>query len=221
MVSKENKLIALMPPKTASNSIREILQSSGIEFDSPNGLVTFPLIHLKLNEITKIFEIENLSEYKIIQIIRCPYQRYISAYLHQLKILNNSKSVIFHNYSLLEFTEHLSTSIKSDNFISTFYGDRTFVDRSIKNRIHWGGSRLFDTQRSWGSNEFNIHYFKLETISNDFSPISNLLSINPKFIYNINKSNQTRIYESLLTSEIKHIVSDIFDDDFNYFNYSK
>jgi Sulfotransferase family len=221
MIDKNKKIIVLMPPKTASNSIRETLKDAGLAFSIPKKQILTPLIHLKLNEIVNIFEIENLLEYKIFQIVRCPYQRFISSYFHQLRILDGDKSVIFHDYDLLNFTKHLSNTIQSENFISSFYGNRKFVDDSINSGISWGGSRLFDTQKSWSNSNTNVTYFKLEDISNDFLPVNNFLKINSKFFYNINKSNLSHKYESLLTPQIKNIVSEIFHEDFDFFGYKK
>jgi hypothetical protein len=60
MIDKNKKIIVLMPPKTASNSIKLTLKKQGVNFSNPTKKTTSPLIHLKLNEIVDLFEIDNL-----------------------------------------------------------------------------------------------------------------------------------------------------------------
>jgi hypothetical protein len=73
MIDKDKRLIVLMPPKTASNSLKETMEKNGIKFSVPSQKISTPLIHLKLNEIIKNFEVNDLSEYKILQVTRDPY----------------------------------------------------------------------------------------------------------------------------------------------------
>lgn len=219
MIDKDKKLIVLMPPKTASNSLKETIEKNGFQFSIPSQKISTPLIHLKLNEIIKIFEVNDLSEYKILQVTRDPYIRFVSAYFHLMRITHNGRLLKFSNYDFPTFTNHFYESIKTENFIKNFYGNTSFVDHCINNGISWGGSRLFDTQKSWGESEFNISYFKLESISKEISPINDFLSTEIFLLSNINKSNLEHKYGLMLTPKIKDIILEVFEEDFKFFNY--
>ena len=219
MIDKDKKIIVLMPPKTASNSLKETMEKNGIKFTNPIKKISTPLIHLKINEIIEIFEVNDLSEYKILQVTRDPYTRFVSSYFHLMRITHNVELMKFSNYDFDTFTQHFYESIKSENFIKNFYGSNSFVDRCISSGISWGGSRLFDTQKSWGESEFNISYFKLEDISKEISAVNNFLSTKIYSLSNINKSNLDYKYSSMLTPKIKDIILEVFEEDFKSFQY--
>lgn len=219
MISKEEKLIVLMPPKTASNSIKQTLEKHGVKFSSPTKKTNSPLIHLKLNEIVDLFEVDILDEYKIFQIVRNPYERFVSSYFHQMRILHNMGSIKFINYDLNKFSKHLHDTIKSENFLKNFFGDTSFIEMSINNGISWGGSRLYDTQLSWKNLDCNITYFKLEDITSNIQPISDFLQIPLSSLDVVNSSSKNKNYSQLIDDEIKVIVNDIFSEDIQYFQY--
>jgi hypothetical protein len=81
MIDKNKKTIVLMPPKTASNSVRILLEQFGYNFYKDLNLSNIPQIHLMLSEIIKLYNIVDLEEYKIIQVVRDPYHRYVSPQL--------------------------------------------------------------------------------------------------------------------------------------------
>jgi hypothetical protein len=219
MIDKNKKIIVLMPPKTASNSIKLTLKKQGVNFSNPTKKTTSPLIHLKLNEIVDLFEIDNLQEYKIFQIVRNPYIRFVSSYFHQMRILNNVKTIKFINYDLNQFSKHLYDTIKSENFLKNFYGDTSFIEMSIKNGISWGGSRLYETQLSWKNLDCDITYFKLEEVSKNIEPISDFLKIPlPKLDF-VNSFSNGKNYSELIDDEIKLIIEEIFAEDFKSFQY--
>lgn len=219
MIDKNKKIIVLMPPKTASNSIKQTLEKQGVKFSSPTKKINFPLIHLKLNEIVDLFGVDDLNEYKIFQIVRNPYKRFVSSYFHQMRILNNLRTVKFINYDLKQFSEHLHNTINSENFLKNFYGDTSFIEMSIRNGTSWGGSRLFDTQLSWKNLDCKITYFKLEDISVNIQPISDFLEIPLPKLDVVNFHSNGKNYSELIDDEIKLIVEKIFAEDIKVFQY--
>jgi hypothetical protein len=219
MIDKNKKIIVLMPPKSASNSIKQTLEKQGVKFSSPTKKTSSPLIHLKLNEIVDLFEVDDLNEYKIFQIVRNPYKRFVSSYFHQMRILNNLRTVKFINYDLKQFSEHLYNTINSENFLKNFYGDTSFIEMSIRNGISWGGSRLFDTQLSWKNLDCKITYFKLEDISVNIQPISDFLEIPLPKLDVVNFHSNGKNYSELIDDEIKLIVEEIFAEDIKVFQY--
>ena len=208
-----------MPPKTASNSIKQTLEKQGINFSNPTKKTTSPIIHLKLNEIVDLFEIDNLEKYKIFQIVRNPYVRFVSSYFHQMRILNNMRSVKFIDFNLNQFSKHLHNTIKSENFLKNFYGDTSFIERSIKNGVSWGGSRLYDTQLSWKNLNCDITYFKLEEVSVNIQPISDFLKIPLPKLDVVNSFSDGKNYPKLIDNEIKLIIEEIFAEDIKVFQY--
>ena len=219
MISKTHNLIVLMPPKTASNSIRTSLENQGVIFHKDNQ--TLPQIHLKLSEIIDRYNINKLDDYKIIQIVRDPYLRFISSYFFQKKITPNNNEVIFRNYDLEEFSTHLLNSKKTNNFLESFYGDTSFVNHQIKNGISWGGSRFYDTQTSWNDLGEQINYFKLEEISNNTNKIKELTNLPIVGLTHLNSQNLSIDYNELITPKIKDIVIELFEEDFTTFGYEK
>lgn len=219
MVDKNKKLILLSPPKTASNSIRVLLEHLGYVFIT-NPKLHCPQIHLKLSEIINLYEINNLSDYKIIQITRNPYHRFISSFFFQKKIMPTDYTPIFRNYNLEEFSKHLFSSKKTNNFIDNFYGDTSFVNYTISNGISWGGSRLYDTQSSWCDIDLDVKFFKLEELSMNTISLQEFLNENIKRLPIINSQGLTK-YVDLITPEIKEIIVELFNEDFIKYGYLK
>lgn len=210
-----------MPPKTASNSIRTLLEQSGFIFSKDSKTPNHPQIHLRLSEIVELYDIKNLEDYKIIQIVRNPYHRYVSSFFFQKRILPNYYTPKFKGYDLDEFSKHLIESKKSDDFVKSFYEDTSFVDLTISSGNGWGGSRLFDTQLGWNDLNGNVKYFKLEEVKNSLDELSDFLKINKKNLPMVNSQNLTFDYMSLITPEIREIIIELFDEDFETFGYEK
>lgn len=210
-----------MPPKTASNSIRVLLEQHGYFFSKDSKHLNYPQIHLKLSEIVDFYNVKNLEEYKIIQITRDPYHRYISSFFFQKRIVPQNFTVKFKNYDLVEFSKHLLFSKKTNNFIDSFYGDSSFVNYTINNGISWGGTRFYDKQVEWNDLGVNVKYFKLDDINNDITELRNFLDLPIKGLPLINSQGLTFDYLSLITPEIKEIVIELFDKDFDNLNYLK
>jgi hypothetical protein len=129
------------------------------------------------------------------------------------------KTVKFINYNLNQFSKHLHNTIKSENFLKNFYGDTSFIERSIKNGVSWGGSRLYDTQLSWKNLDCNITYFKLEDVSVNIQPISDFLEISLPKLDIVNFHSNGKNYSELIDDEIKLIVEKIFAEDIKVFQY--
>lgn len=208
-----------MPPKTASNSIRSLLENLGYEF-SKNFRIVHPQIHLKLSEILDIYNVENLEGYKIMQVVRDPYQRFVSSFYYQKKVLPANHDSKLKNLNFSEFSNHLYDAKKTNDFIKNFYGDESYINRCIHNGDGWGGSRLFDTQASWDTIGTNVKYFKLENLSSDVSELESYLETPINKFPKLN-SQDLQNYDSLITPEIKQIVTELFQEDFDKFGYIK
>lgn len=224
MVNKEKKLIVLMPPKTASNSLKKSFRESGNPFTKFSLSYKKPKIHLYLSELVKVFAIRNLAEYKIIQIVRNPYQRYVSSYFHQMKSVNKSEENIpFKNYDINQFTKWLSDCLveseKEKNFNEIFYGQNNFLKKS-KRRGTWGGSRLYKNQSEWNDMPITkTKFFKLEDISNDITELNEYLGFKINPLETVNENKKENDYEKYLSSEIIEFVKKRFEIDFKLLDY--
>jgi hypothetical protein len=215
MVSKKSKLIFLMPPKTASQSLTESLLDSSIKFDEIN--IQYPKIHLFLSELVEAHDIKNIGEYKIIQVTREPLDKFVSSYFHQLKILRNANS----NFSLMDlndFAWHLHDClIDSDDFLNSFYGNLKFIKRLISQGKSWGGTRLYLNQHQWNDLSIPIHYFKLEELQDGLEAMSDLVGLYIPDLPTKNVGKNKKDVE--ITDSVKKIVNHIFYDDYKILGY--
>lgn len=209
-----------MPPKTASNSIRTLLEQFGYVFYK-DSKINQPQIHLKLSEIIELYNVNNLNEYKIIQVVRNPYHRFISSFFFQKKIIPSGYSVNFKNFDLNEFTNHLLKSKRSDDFVSNFYGDTSFVNDCIQSGNNWGGLRFYDKQVDWDDVGADVKYFKLENLSENTTEIQLYLNLTNSKLPKVNSQELTFDYMNLVTPEIKDIIIELFEEDFDQLGYKK
>jgi hypothetical protein len=220
MIDKNKKIIVLMPPKTASNSIRTLLEQFGYVFYQDSKIKS-PQIHLKLSEIIKLYDVNNLNEYNIIQVVRNPYHRFISSFFFQKKIIPSGYSIKFKNFDLNEFTNHLLDSKRSNDFVSNFYGDTSFVNDCIQSGRSWGGIRFYDKQVDWNDVGVDVNYFKLEELSMDTIQLQSHLNLPSKILPKVNSQELTFDYLNLVTPEIKNIIIELFEEDFDKLGYKK
>ena len=125
MVSNKHKLILLTPPKTASNSIIRSLEEIGVVFNTPLKNVKHPITHLTLDEIIDLYNIQNIDEYKVIQFVRNPFDRFISAYIHQIEIMGREDISLEQMIEKVETYKNISKT-NMDNFYEKFYGGLTY-----------------------------------------------------------------------------------------------
>jgi hypothetical protein len=221
IVSKKHKIILITPPKTGTHSITNYIKNSGIESEAPVNSVNYPIYHLTLSEICKVYNIsvESLIEYKIIQCVRNPYNRMISAWMHQTSILNNN---IPFSDLLLKVSEnkHLLPN-NIDEFYVSFYGDIEHKNKSFK-RGNWGGLRFYFEQNWFNDINANIKYFKLENLQNSTKELSEYLNIKisefphiNKNIKNISESKYKLFYNNIQ----KDMISEMYNNDIKMFNY--
>jgi hypothetical protein len=221
MISKERKLIILLPPKTASTSIEDAFKKSEIKFDNPNKIVDYPTLHLKLSEICETHNIQNPEEYKIIQFTRNPYYRFVSSYYHLIKITPNYKEIIFNGMNFDEFVFHIDKCKSSENFIKEFFGDDSHYYKNLRIKKNWSGVRMFEEQVTYNDLGLKIDYFKTEDLYNNLKIISSLISVEIPPILHLNKNPINVNYNNLLDSELKVIIYKNFISDFEILDYEK
>ena len=166
MVSLESKIIFLMPPKTASHSLRFALRQSDLKFERLHNLNNpnnFPSFHLFLSEIVERAQIKNLEEFKIFQIYRDPLEKFVSAYYNFLEIIPKDWKV--QSMSLNEFVNYFNHCFESKDYIECMYDQPNFIEDCIKNRYHFGGTRYFTEQYKWNDLNQKINYLNINKIN--------------------------------------------------------
>jgi hypothetical protein len=220
MVSTKEKLIFLMPPKTASNSLKECLLDSSLTIEPFNLPYRIPTIHLYLSELVGYYKIEDIENYKVIQVVRDPITRFVSSYFHQLRITNNNDSVKINDMNLSEFTNHLYTCLtKEGSFLKNFFGDIQFIKKSIMSGKSFGGSRTYLNQHQWNDLGVDMTYVKLEDITNDISLLSKEVGV---YLSDLEKKNENKTivdYDTLITDDIRKTLKEIYRKDFKILGY--
>lgn len=219
-ISKKNKLIFLLPPKTGSTSLQSCLVSSNILCDSIIETPNHPTIHLLLSETLKAYniKIDELNQYKIIQVIRNPYDRFVSAMYHQNIIIKK-------NYTVSEYLEELNKYLhllpnNQDLYYEKFYGTILHKEINFK-KNEWGGLRFWFKQEWWNDIGADINYFKLESISKNLEELSEFINIKlvdfpyirPGSSYRNNK------YEKYFNETTRVDFEKLYSSDIEKFNY--
>ncbi len=219
IVSKENKIILITPPKTGTYSITNYLDKHIENKSNPIINVSWPIYHLTLSEICYVFDIKTkeLKNYKIIQCIRNPYMRMASAYFHQMELINMKLNFEQFLEKIKELKYLLPYNL--DEFYVKFYGDINYKYNSFKNN-NWGGIRFYYDQIWFNDlNVDNIKYFKLEDLSLDTAPLSTFLDIQTDEFPHINKNKISIDYKTLYTESSISIIDVLYKNDLKYFNY--
>lgn len=205
MVSKDSKLIFLMPPKTASNSLRDSLMLSNIKFDKFDPNYHKPNTHLYLSELVENFKIDNVDDYQIIQVYRDPFEKFKSAFYHFKSLIPPHFKVI--KLTLNEFVQHYKDCITSEDYIKCMYDEPEFVYDLIRRKINFGCTRYFVEQYKWNDLNKNVTYV-------DISELNNL----PEIIgYNLPKIGRENVFKQTkedLNQTSLDIIQNLYSKDF-------
>jgi hypothetical protein len=221
IVSKKNKIILITPPKTGTHSITQYLKNGGIENEIPNNFVNYPIYHLTLSEICNVYNISNndLNNYKILQCVRNPYNRMVSAWRHQLIILNKKIKFMELLKKIKDHKHLLPNDI--DEFYKSFYSSIEHKNKSFRNG-NWGGLRFYFEQNWFNDVNANIKYFKLEDLKHSTEELSNYLHIKTLKFPHINKNNDNMDasdYKLFYTDVEKNMVNKMYMNDIKLFGY--
>ena len=230
VVSFKHKLIFLTPPKCSTYSLKVFLDKCGIQMDEPVRPLSIPFYHTTLSEIIYCYNIglNELKNYKIIQIVRNPYDRFLSSYFHQTQLLNIDKDKIIDNKFFNTFISQIESfkyllPENTNEFFSNFYQNEEYKWYHFNINQH-GGIRFYYNQSWWNNinKSIKINYFKLEDINKDINPLKNLLNINNTHLYSTeNRRSHSILKLKNLIFKHKDRIYNLFKEDFKKFNYER
>jgi hypothetical protein len=206
-----------MPPKTASNSLKECLLDSSLKIEEFPKNFKYPEIHLFLSEIKLVFGIKDLEKYKVVQICRNPYTRFASLYYHNIRLLPKNHPLL--ELNIEEYADKALKSIVSENYLDEFYGEDKFYYKSIKNKKSWGGTRTILEQTQWCDAPANIKYFKIEDLQDSMDSVSEFIGTYLPELNVVNKNKTDVNYDSVMTDKFKSLVQKLHYGDFKKLEY--
>ncbi|WP_035805709.1 sulfotransferase family 2 domain-containing protein [Lunatimonas lonarensis] len=116
----------------------------------------FPHYHLTLSELMYVHGLteKSLSSYRIVQVVRNPLNRFVSAWKHQERILGKTMAL----QALLEKLAMYKCLLpdKWEEFYRNFYEDPQHREKSFA-RGNWGGLRFYMDQVDWNDVNRPVH----------------------------------------------------------------
>ena len=218
MILRYKKIIFLLPPKTGSSSFVKMFKDNGFHFEMVN-----TRIHPFLSEIIDYHKIENINEYKIYQLCRNPFDRMISSFFFQKKLIKDKKRYKkFIDLSFNDFVNLITDNVNLlphsiDSFCENVFNDSEFSTRRLPSAY---GIRFYIPQTKWVNDEINVTYLKLEDLSQDVSILQNILNTDKKLILPKINSNHVDIsYKEMYSDESIEMIKTIYSQDFKKLNY--
>lgn len=220
MVLKEKKVIFLLPSKTGSTSLTQMLKDNDVEFKlSPRHKHPF------LSEVLRSNRIEDFYNYKVYQLCRNPIDRLVSAYYFQRQIIEQKeKYKDFFNLNFNQFvklitsnTHHLPDHV--NKFCYNVFQDIDFGKHKSPNGY---GVRFYLPQVKWNDVGMKIKYIKLEDMSKDCSILSEILDTEINFELpkvNITKEKTQQPYIGMYNDESLELVKNTYKEDFKILQY--
>lgn len=218
MVFDRLYFLILYPPKTGSSSLRSLFLGQKFVRRPEFRKLSYPHYHLFLSELAFVhgLDAKSLSRYKIVQVTRNPIDRFISSWKHQERILNQKIVVDELIDKLFLYKELLPNNWRE--FYLKFYENPRHRDNSFQNG-NWGGLRFYVDQVDWNDLSMKVHYFRLEDLSRDVTPLSEFLNMELPPLPKKNIGNYIETVTNLLNYSQKEKIFQLFERDFKAFDY--
>lgn len=196
MFWKKQNLYFVHIPKNAGNSIRPICRKENIKVITHN---------IRRRNKRLLADYRDKKSIHAFCVSRNPYDRVVSAYHY---LLNNKK----HKHDIAD----------RKNFIDPYSDFNDFVKNGLqaaaRKQLH------FLPQVFWIKNREGIPeietVLKMENLQNDFNLFCRDMHLKPRRLEFTNVS-QRKSWEDYYSDETKNIVSEIYKDDFDFFEYEK
>ena len=218
MLLRYKKIIFLLPPKTGSSSFVKMIKDSGFEFE-----MVETRLHPFLSEIIEYYEIEDIGEYKIYQLCRNPFDKMISSFYFQKKIIKDKKRYKkFIDLSFDDFVKLITNNVhllpnSIDSFCENVFNDSEFSTRHLPSAY---GIRFYIPQTKWINKNVDVTYLKIEDLNKDLSILQNILDTDKKLILPKINSNHLDIpYNEMYNNESIEMIQKVYNEDFLKLNY--
>jgi len=197
MFGKNRHLYFVHIPKNAGNSIRPICRKENIKVITHN--IRRPNKRLLAAYRSK----KNIHAFCV---SRNPYDRVVSAYFY---LLNNKK----HKHDIAD----------REKFIDPFDGFTDFVKNGLQqaaeNQLHFL-PQVFWVRNSDGYPQVET-VLRLENFQEDLDTFCHKMGIPLKKLKVVNTSDRNKKWEEYYSVELKETVSEIYHEDFEFFEYQK
>jgi len=220
MLLRYKKIIFLLPPKTGSTSFIRMMSNNNVRYELVN-----TQLHPFLSEIIEYHKIKNINEYKIYQLCRNPFDKMISSFYFQKKIIKDKQRYKeFIDLSFSEFIKLVTDNIhllphNVDSFCKNVFNDSKFSTRHLPSAY---GIRFYIPQTNWKDIEVDVTYLKIEDINNDTTILQNILDMDKKLILpKLNSNNINTSYDGMCTNEDINLIYSKYEKDFTKLNYSR
>ena len=219
MILRYKKIIFLLPPKSGSSSFVKMLKDNGFEFE-----MVKTQLHPFLSEIIKYYKIEDISEYKIYQLCRNPFDRMVSSFYFQKKIIKDKKRYKeFIDLSFDDFIKLITDNVNLlpnniDFFCENVFNDSKFSTRHLPSAY---GIRFYIPQTKWVNENVDVTYLKIENLNENLLILQNILDVDKKLILPKINSNHVNIeYNEMYNTESIEMIKKIYSEDFVKLNYT-
>ncbi len=194
MFWKKRNLYFVHIPKNAGNSIRPVCRKENIKVITHN---------IRRRNKRLLADYRGKKNIHAFCVSRNPYDRVVSAYFY---LLNNKK----HKHDIAE----------RKIFIEPHDGFHDFVKNGLqeaaKNQLHFL-PQVFWIKNNSGSPEIET-VLRMENLQNDFDRFCKKMNLKSRQLELTNTSGRKH-WKNYYNSEIQRIVSEIYYQDFDFFNY--
>ena len=200
MVFHKHRLVFVAIPKTGTSSVVKALRNKTDKFDGSG--------HIPYNLIIEENDTQLMIDYHSFTIVRNPYDRFVSAFEHMKR-----NSSIESDLTISEMVYKIHSAIKkSDNYqFDDLVIDQVWAPQNFW--VSYRGKNMVDQILKFEN--LNDEWSEFVLFQNKRNPISNLPLI-PLFKENVGGYDNYK-----LTSTEKELIYDLYQEDFEMFNYKK
>tara|TARA_B100001778_G_scaffold192437_1_gene158639 strand:+ start:2221 stop:2973 length:753 start_codon:yes stop_codon:yes gene_type:complete len=249
MIYPDYKVLVLQPPKAGTIALSRYLRDTfgrpirgAVKIEQDGHIL--PEIHPFYSEYDTVYD---LTDYKVIQVIRNPLHRLVSAYNHQLDLLKYVDEN--HHWTWEEFLDRVNNNahylyedvqLFYDNFYPNGFNFKLIMLHHPK-VPNLGGVRFYYNQADWAtmnhkdysqSIDVEVKYFKQEDLNKDDIELKSYLNLNEYSEYlnihqnkgkelnnKIRQSNEA-FYTQYLNDSSVYTINTIFKRDCEKFGYT-
>lgn len=200
LIKKRTNIYFVHIPKNAGNSIRKVCEEQNVKIISHN-------IRKRSKRLLAAHRRNNTNIHAFC-VSRNPYDRIVSAYHYLLKDGKNKTR---------------EDNLERDQFIKPYADFKDFVKKGLQEasekQLHFL-PQVFWIRNNDGHPEVETA-LRFENLQEDLNAFCEKMGMPPKTLNVVNSSSRKKNWEGYYSEETRNIVSDIYHEDFEYFEYEK